>query len=64
MFVFIPTVMIIFGRQLDYIWIELKSRSGQHTCDPNLEAGRQYAFDQNLEAGRHTFNLGYTFCYV
>ena len=58
MFVFIPIVMAIFGCQLDYIWIELKSRSGQQTCDPNLEAGRQCAFDQDLEAGRHTF------CYI
>ena len=64
MFVFISTVVAILCHQLDYIRIELKSRSGQQTCDPNLEAGRQYAFDQDLEAGRHTFNLGYTFCYI
>ena len=34
------TVTAIPGCQLDYIWNELQSRNGGHTCDPDLEAGR------------------------
>ena len=34
------SVMAILGCQLDYIWNELQSRNGGHTCDPDLEAGR------------------------
>jgi hypothetical protein len=33
-------VMVIPGCQLDYIWNELQSRIGGHTCDPDLEAER------------------------
>ena len=33
-----------------------------HTCDLDLEGGRQHAFDPDHEAGRHTFHLGHTFC--
>jgi hypothetical protein len=33
-------VVAIPGCQLDYIWIELQSRIGKLTSDPNLEAGR------------------------
>jgi hypothetical protein len=29
-------VMAILGCQLDYIWNELQSRNGGHTCDPDL----------------------------
>lgn len=54
-------VMAILGCQLDYTWNELQSRNGGHTCDLDLEVGRQHAFDLDLEAGRHTFNLGHTF---
>ena len=32
------TVVAIPGCQLDYIWNELQSRNGGHTCDPDLEA--------------------------
>ncbi|KAL6050210.1 hypothetical protein STEG23_015218 [Scotinomys teguina] len=42
-------VMVILGCQLDYIWSELQTRNGEHTCDLDLEAGRQYAFDPDLE---------------
>jgi hypothetical protein len=34
-------VMAIPGYQLYYIWNELQSRNGGHTCDLDLEAGRQ-----------------------
>ena len=50
---FVLIVMAILGCQLDCIWDELQSRNGGHTCDPNLEAGRQLAFDLDVEAGRH-----------
>ena len=33
-------VMAIPGCQLDYIWNELQSRHGGHTCDPDREARR------------------------
>ena len=33
--------MAIPGCQLDYIWNELHSRNGEHTCDRDLEAGGQ-----------------------
>jgi hypothetical protein len=33
-------VVVIPGCQFGYIWNELQSRIGGHTCDPDLEAGR------------------------
>ena len=33
--------MAIPGCQLDYIWNELQSRNEGHTCDPDLETGKQ-----------------------
>jgi hypothetical protein len=36
-----PDVVAIPGCQLDYIWNELQSRIGGHSCDLDLEAGRQ-----------------------
>ena len=40
--------MAISGCQLDYIWNELQSRSGGHTCDPDLEAESQRLLTGNL----------------
>ena len=31
--------MSIPGYHLEYIWNELQSRIGGHTCDPDVEAG-------------------------
>ena len=43
-------VMAILDCQLDCTWNELQSRKGEHTYDPNLEAGREtQAFDLDLE---------------
>jgi hypothetical protein len=42
--------MAISGCQLDYIWNELQFRNGMHTCDPDLEAGRQVS-DLDLQNG-------------
>jgi hypothetical protein len=36
----IRNVMALPGGRLDYIWNELQSRNGGHTCDSELEAGR------------------------
>ena len=36
----IMIVVAIPRCQLDYLWNELQSRTGGHTCDPDLEAGR------------------------
>lgn len=46
--------MAILGCQLDYIWNKLQSRNGGHSCDPDLEAGRQHAFDLDREPGSHS----------
>lgn len=43
-----PTVVAVSSCQPDYIWNELQSRNGGHTCDPDLEAGGQ-ASDTNLD---------------
>ena len=53
--------MAVPGCQLDYIWKELQSRNGGHTCDTDLEAGRHGLltwiltwddnFDIDFEAG-------------
>ena len=32
--------MAILGCHLDYVWNELQSRNGGHTCNTDLEAGR------------------------
>jgi hypothetical protein len=42
-------VMALPGCQLDYIWNELQSRNGGHTCDPDLGAGRLQASDLDLD---------------
>ena len=43
-------VVAIPGCQPDYIWNELQSRSGGHTCDPDLEARRQVSdLDLDME---------------
>ena len=42
--------MAILGCQLDYIWNELQSRNGGHTCDPDLEAGRHKLLTPDLKA--------------
>jgi hypothetical protein len=55
------SVMGIIGCQLDYIWNELQSRNGGHSCDPDLVM--THAFSPDLQVGRHTFNLGHTFCW-
>jgi hypothetical protein len=36
----LTTVMGIPSYQLHYVWKELQSRNGGHTCDPHLVAGR------------------------
>lgn len=41
-------MMAILGCQFDYSWNTLQSRSGGHTHDPDVEAGR-HAFDSDLE---------------
>jgi hypothetical protein len=46
--------MTILNCQLDYIWNELQSRNGEHTCDLDLETEREHAFDPDLEVGGHT----------
>lgn len=43
-------VLAILGCQLNYPSNELQSRHAGHTCDSDVEAGRQYAFDLDLEA--------------
>ena len=52
--------MASLGWWFDCIWNELQSRNGGHTCDPDLEAGRQLTFNPDLGSGRHTFKLGHT----
>jgi hypothetical protein len=49
------TVVAIPGCQLDYIWNELQSRNGGHTCDPDLEAGKWvFDLDLDMEILRHS----------
>lgn len=48
-------MMAALGCKPDYICNELESRSGEHTCDLDLEAGRQQAFNLDFVAGRHRF---------
>jgi hypothetical protein len=44
--------MATLGCQLDSIWNELQSKNGGHTCDPDLEAGREHVFGPELESER------------
>ena len=47
--------MVIPGCQLEYIWNDLQSRSGRHTCDPDLETGRQVSdLDLDMEILKHS----------
>ena len=53
--VIIRIVMATPGCQLDYLWNELQFRNGGHTCDPDLEAGRQVSdLDLDMEILRHS----------
>ena len=45
----ILSVMAIPGCQLDYIWNELQSRNGGHTCDPDLKSRRTQTSDLDLD---------------
>ena len=45
-------VVAILNFQPNNIQSELQSRNEGHTCEPDLEAGRQHAFDLDLEAER------------
>jgi hypothetical protein len=48
-------VMAIPGCQLDYVWNELQSRIGGHTCDPDLDAGKHISdLDLGMEILRHS----------
>jgi hypothetical protein len=48
-------VISIPDGQLDYIWNELQSRNGRHTCDPDFEAGRQVSdLYLDIEILRHS----------
>ena len=49
----IRSVVAIPDCQLDYIWNELQSRNGGHTCDADLEAGRHRLLIQILRHSSH-----------
>ena len=44
-------VMAVLGCQVDYVWDELQSINGGHTCGPDFGAGRQHDFAPDLEVG-------------
>jgi hypothetical protein len=44
-------VMAIPGCHLDYIWNELQSRNGGHTCDPDLKAVRHRLLTWTVDMG-------------
>jgi hypothetical protein len=48
-------VMAIPACELDYIWNEVQSRNGGHTCNSDLEVGRQASDpDLDMEILRHS----------
>ena len=47
--------MAIPGCQLDYIWNEIQSRIGGHTCDADLEAEKHVSdLDPGMEILKHS----------